>query len=154
MRLMIEKEAIVLIGVEFLIGIDPGINNGIAIYSKKTRKLESVGTLPLFQIFQAFLDPKIFLIKSHIAVYIENPNTWLPFKGTKSDNSRLQGAGAVKQTYKHITEFLDFHKIPYTPVKLQGGLKKTKSDTFKNITGYLKPTNEHGRDAAFLVWNR
>jgi len=89
-----------------------------------------------------------------IEVFIENPNTWVGFKGKKGNDARLQGAGAVKQTYRHIVEFLEDYAIPYTPTKLQGNLKKVSRDYFSKVTGYTDRTNEHARDAAMIVFKR
>jgi len=134
---------------DYVIGIDPGMNNGYAVWNPNTKQLESVCSVPLFRLFD-FINQlnKIYTLK----VRIENPNTWVPFKGTKQDNSRLQGAGSVKQTYRHIIEFLEDQKIEYATVKLQGTMKKMKQDKFKQYTGWNKVTNEHGRDGAMLVY--
>lgn len=134
---------------DYIIGIDPGMNNGYAVWNPKTKQLERVCSLPLHKLFSEIEQlNKIFTLK----VRIENPNTWIPFKGTKQDNSRLQGAGSVKQTYRHIIEFLEDQKIEYTTVKLQGTMKKMSSEEFKRLTGWNKVTNSHGRDSAMLVF--
>ena len=132
----------------YAIGIDPGVHNGMAIYCRQEKQLVAVNSLPLHELFE--------VLKSYAKiseVFIENPNTYIPFKNT-NQSARLQGAGAVKQTYKHITEFLEAHEIPFTATRLQGNIKKTDKATFQKLTGYLKPTNQHGRDAAFLCFQR
>lgn len=132
----------------YAIGIDPGIKNGIAIYCRQEKQLVAVNTLPLHELFE--------VLRSYAKlaeVYIENPNTYVPFKGVQQ-GARLQGAGAVKQTYKHIIHFLEAFEMPYKPTKLQGTFKKIPADKFQQITGFNGKTNEHGRDAAMIAFRR
>jgi hypothetical protein len=138
----------------YLIGIDPGIVNGFALYDRTSKTLWSVSSLKLHELFaELSKELKSGITYSPFHVFIEDPHTWHNFSGM-ADYSRLQGAGAVKQTYKHIIEFLEANSIPYTPTKLQGNMKKLKAEQFKQITGWDKPTNEHGRDAAMIVFGR
>lgn len=135
---------------DYMIGIDPGINVGYATWFVEDKLLCYVTSESLFKIFEWIAG----LNQTHsIKVRIENPNTWIGFKGQKRESFRLQGAGAVKQSYKHIIEFLEHHKIDYEPVRLQGSMKKLSAARFKELTGYTDRTNEHGRDAAMLVFN-
>lgn len=132
-----------------LIGIDPGINCGVAV--SENGKLTHVTSMRLYELFE-FMDS---LNHSEIKVYIENPNTWRPHgKNAFIDTNRLQGAGGVKQTYKHIVEYLINKKINHVPTSISGTLKKLKSPTFVSYTGWEKKTNEHGRDAAMIIFNR
>lgn len=132
----------------FCIGIDVGIINGFSVWDRQFKKLEDVFSCQLWELF-IYLD---FYNDRDVEVFIENPNTWKPFG--ISSKEKLQGAGAVKQTYKHIIEFLEFKKIPYTPTKIQGNLKKVNKVAFAKITQWGKVTNEHSRDAAMIVFNR
>jgi hypothetical protein len=139
-----------LASYRYAIGIDPGMNNGFAIYDRQLAEITHCTSLPLHVLFDTLKSWQ----KNEIEVFIENPNTWIGFKGKKADNARLQGAGAVKQTYRHIVEFLEDYGIPYTPTKLQGNLKKVSRDYFAKVTGYTDRTNEHARDAAMIVFKR
>jgi len=133
------------------IGIDCGINNGLAIWDTVIKEFVYLKTVDLHLLFEIV---KVYSETKDSHVFIENPNTWVKFKGTTNSNSRLQGAGAVKQTYKHIVQFLEYQSIPFTPTRLQGTFKKLSQETFKNITKYDKSTNEHSRDAGMLVFNK
>lgn len=135
-----------------LIGIDPGMNCGWA-ETNTNGKLIVIKTIKLWQLMiYLYSLPKPF--KEIVVIRIEDPNTWIPFKGQKHNASRLQGVGGVKQTYKHIIEFLEDNGFEYENTRIQGNYKKLTSAKFKQITGWNKPTNEHGRDAAMLVWDR
>lgn len=142
--------------MKLLIGIDPGAKNGFAVWNGK--ELTHIHTLLTFQVFEQIelhLEfPPHRVHPSEIHIYIENPHTWKPFRGVKMDSARLQGVGQVKARYNSIIEFLEAKKIPFTPVNLQGTMKKIKADYFKKLTGYTGQTNEHGRDAAMIVYGR
>ena len=139
-----------LASFRYAVGIDPGMHNGFAIYDRQLAVITHCNSMPLHVLFDTLKAWKI----NDIEVFIENPNTWVGFKGKKGNDARLQGAGAVKQTYRHIVEFLEDYGIPYTPTKLQGNLKKVSRDYFAKVTGYKDRTNEHARDAAMIVFKR
>ncbi len=148
-KVLTKKEVKDFFSPEIIVGIDPGIKSGYAALNKSTHKLIEVQTLKLFELFEALNSCP----KDRTTVYIENPNTYIPFGGKKIA-AQQQGAGAVKQTFKHIIEFLEDRKLKYITTKLQGTLKKKKADWFKEQTGWEGSTNEHGRDAALLIWGR
>lgn len=146
----------------YYIGIDPGIKTGLAVWNSEENKFQFVETWSLHKLFRIIgMFIRDFRAENDCLVFIENPNTFIPFKrikGKRIPKERIdgakQGAGAVKQTFKHIIEFLEDNKIPYQTTRLQGGLKKKSSDWFKQQTGWKERTDEHGRDSALLVWQR
>jgi hypothetical protein len=135
---------------KILIGIDPGIHNGFAQYDPATKTLTSVASKQTWEVIMA-LD----LLKdiADIHVYIENPKTWRPFGG-KDQSHRLKGAGSVTARFQAIEEYMTANKIAFTKTKIQGGIKKLDKQRFEAITGYKGKTNEHGRDAAMIVFGR
>jgi hypothetical protein len=142
-----------MIKPDYYIGIDPGIVCGLAFYRTWAKQFYSVRSCKLHELITAI---DTISKGNSIEVFIENPNTWVPFKNVSREVTEMKraGAGAVKQTFKHIIEFLEDNNIPYQTTRLQGNMKKMKSDKFKQMTGWDKPTNEHGRDAACLVFGR
>lgn len=137
----------------YKIGIDPGIKSGWASWDCIDKEFKVVKTMKLWEIFRALGSPFHF---DDTMVYIENPNTFIPFKNVPREeiDARKQGAGACKQTFKHIIEFLEDHNIPYQTTRLQGGLKKKSAQWFREQTKWEERTDEHGRDAALIVWGR
>lgn len=134
----------------YLLGVDPGIISGISIYDREIKKLIVVTSCTLHELFDIIRLRK----NEDIEVFIENPNTWIGFGNKKASDSKLQGAGAVKQTYRHIIEFLNDNDIPFTPTKLQGTLKKVTHEYFVKLTAWDGKSNSHGRDAALMVFNK
>jgi hypothetical protein len=138
---------------DYYVGIDPGIVCGLAFLKPHSQMLHSVRSCKLHELYTAI---EIMSKTNSLMVFIENPNTFIPFKNVSKEfiEMRRQGAGAVKQTYKHIIEFLEANSIPYRPTRLQGNAKKMTAAKFKQITGWDGSSNEHGRDAAMLVYGR
>ena len=136
----------------YAIGIDVGIVSGFAVFDRGEKRLIQVTSLKLFMLLERI---RAWANNNEIRVYIENPNTYRRFKGNEKQNSaKMAGSGAVKQTYKHIVELLEYDKIPFTPVSVIGTLKKLDAETFAKYTKWEGKTNEHGRDAAMIVFNR
>jgi hypothetical protein len=130
------------------VGIDPGVNTGLAIWNKGENKLE-LKTVKLHQAFDI-----IRSIKAQInALVIENPNLWNYFTDHKAARARLQGAGSVKRDFKAWQDFLADEQIPYCavrPDKKRNALG-TNKDHFARITGYTGQSSEHARVAAMLI---
>jgi len=78
---------------------------------------------------------------------------WIPKqKDEKAERGRNRGAGSVMRDAQIWEEFLDKYRIPYELVAPKNNKTKLKADYFKKITGWSLGTNEHGRDAAMLVF--
>jgi hypothetical protein len=135
-----------------LIGIDPGVVNGYAVYDPIEKKLISVTSGKTWEIL-SWLETDAALSKG-IKVFIEDPTTWKPFKGGKSQSHKLKGAGSVTARFKAILEYLEDNGISYVRVPIQGQIKKVDKEMFLKITGFEGKTNEHGRDAALMVYGR
>ena len=64
----------------------------------------------------------------------------------------LQGAGSIKRDCSIWAEFFAETGIQNFPVKPQAGGTKWTAKAFAKLTGWTERTNEHGRDAAMLVY--
>jgi hypothetical protein len=130
-----------------IIGIDPGKHNGYAeYYNGKLKTVTSLQTWAVISRLQSQILP--------YKVYIEDPTTWKPFKNTDSQSHKLKGAGSVTARFWAIVEYLEDHNIQFVKVPIQGTAKKMNAKMFEKVTGWAERTNEHGRDAAMLVFNR
>lgn len=132
------------------IGIDTGVNTGIAVW--QDGELQSVESMTITKAMR-----KILTLYPHkyTKLYIEDARKWIGFNGkTKSTDARLQGAGSVKRDAKIWEDWCKEHDYEVVFVKPMGkGLKKSAED-FKRITGWKGRTNEHSRDAAMIVYGR
>jgi hypothetical protein len=135
---------------QFKIGIDPGIKCGFAIFDSKDCVLTRVKCFKMYELLDTL--GRLGKDGDHY-VFIENPNSYMAFK-SKLNTSKLKGAGAVKQTYKHIIEMMEDMDIPYSNTSVMSKTNKLDAETFKKYTKWEGVTNEHSRDAAMLVFNR
>ena len=129
-----------------LIGVDPGVNTGIAVYSE--------GALQLVESCSA-IKAETFILKTvseceNVKVLIEDARlrTWFGSAGRE----RLKGVGSVNRDCSRWEEFCEHHQIEYQLIHSKNNKTKIKATEFKRITGWSKRTNEHGRDAAMLVY--
>ena len=131
-----------------LIGIDPGHTTGYAEWCLDARKLIDVRSGRIDEVMEHVL------MRASIAnrVIFEDARLrkWLGGKGIEA----LQGAGSIKRDCTIWAEFLGARNIPYHAIAPQKGATKWAAPTFAKATGWLPRTNEHGRDAALLVYGR
>ena len=131
-----------------LIGIDPGVNTGLAVYSHKKLQLAESCTAVKAECFVL----KTIKEGEDVKLYIEDARKrkWFGSKGREV----LQGVGSVKRDSQRWQEFAEHHKIEFELIAPKDNKTKLKSATFKKITGWDGRTNEHGRDAAMLIFGR
>ncbi len=133
------------------IGIDTGVNTGVAVWQDGgLLAVESMTITQAMKFIQDF-DNKRGIVK----LYIEDARKWIGFHGkTKATQARLQGAGSVKRDAQIWEDWCKENGYEVVFVKPMGkGLKKS-ADEFKRITGWQGRTNEHARDAAMIVYGR
>lgn len=128
------------------IGIDPGVNTGVAVWDSNSKKFLSIETMPILQAISTvnvYRDAVIIIEDARQRKWFGN-----------SGKERLQGAGSIKRDCQIWQEFLESNEITHYWVAPKNN--KTKLDTmqFKQITGYVGRTNVHGRDAAMLTYGR
>jgi len=140
-----------------LIGIDTGVHTGYAEYDTKAKKLIEVCSLQIHQAMERIATMKRLHQNSDgIKVRVEDPRqrTWF---GTERmprelERKKLQGVGSVKRDASIWDDYLKELGVPYEMVAPRYNVTKLTSETFKRYTGWTKKTNEHGRDAAGLIF--
>lgn len=132
---------------DLLIGIDPGVHTGIAIWNGNVLLLcKSVN------IIEAILCVIELNRKHSIKVYFEDARQrhWFGSSGRE----KLLGAGSVRRDSQIWETCCVTLGIPYQMVAPKDNMTKLNAKVFKMYTGYDGKTNEHGRDAAMLVFKR
>lgn len=140
----------------YIIGVDPGVLTGLAIYNRPTKTIHLLtsGTLLEMQyILQTH--PWNKLIKfGQVFVRMEDARlrTWVPYQKTESrERGRREGAGYVKAHCAVWEDWFNIVGIPFELVAPKNNKTKVDADYFKKLTSYDKRTNDHERDAAMLV---
>lgn len=128
------------------IGLDIGTNTGVALAIDG--ELREVFSTTILGAFDYVLEHK------EAKFYIEDARK-LKWGGyNKGNTGRLQGAGSVKRDASIWEEFMEKHGLDYVLVDPRSNRKKVDAKLFQRITGYEGRTNEHGRDAAMMVFRR
>ena len=132
---------------EFVIGIDPGVTTGYAVWCTTEKKLIIVSSSIRCEIEDRI---KSISEKSKILVRFEDARmrTWFG----QSGREKLQGAGSIKRDSQLWEEWLTYYNIPFQKVAPKNNKTKISSSLFKSLTKFNNPTNEHSRDAAMLVF--
>lgn len=128
---------------KIIIGIDSGVNTGVAIWDCIEQRLYFVGSMQIHQAMELVLQSNPALVRVEDA----RKRKWV-----KGGREKLQGAGSVKRDAKIWEDFLKDKKIVFEMVAPKDNTTKLDADSFKYRTGWLKPTNNHGRDAGMLVF--
>lgn len=134
-----------------LIGVDVGVKTGIAIYDRKEKELLDVRTVKIHQAFD-IVKRQYAMNSQNIEVYFEDARKRVWFGN--SGREKLQGAGSVKRDSKIWEDFLTDYNISFQMIPPSRNTTKLNAKVFKVITKYNKQTNEHGRDAAMLVYGK
>lgn len=135
---------------DYFIGIDCGVNTGIAFWDKRNKKFITIGCV---KIHEAFEKVAIFnqMFAGRVLVRVEDARlrTWFPKNVGKE---QLQGAGSIKRDAKIWEDFLEDLKIDYELVAPKNNKTKVTAPYFKKLTKWEQKTNVHARDGAMLVF--
>lgn len=149
-----------------LIGLDPGKETGVAVWDCQGFRFLHIGSMPIHRTMVYVLewysgwrgaqqDANGQRAQVPMLVVWEDARLrrWgfdkMDEKAAKYGNAVREGAGAAKRDAQIWQDFLDDHSIPHLPKKPH----KTKqdADAFNRVAGGKFRTNEHTRDAGFLV---
>lgn len=133
--------------IDFIIGIDTGVNTGIASYNTSEQKLEMVDCMKIHDAIQ-YVSTMNYVGAIFVRVEDARKRKWFGNSGKE----RLKGAGSVCRDAKIWEDFLTDYKIPFEMVAPKDNVTKLNAATFKKVTGWKGKTNEHGRDAAMLCY--
>ncbi len=131
---------------ELLIGIDAGVNTGIAIWDTGESKFISVSSCTILNAIR-----QVHQLRDRIKSVIVEDARQVQYNTSKA---KAQGAGSVKRDCKIWEEFLVEAKIPHKFVRPSKSITKWDKNRFKAVTGWKGITNEHGRDAGMLIFGR
>ena len=133
-----------------IVGIDPGVHTGFAVWDVDSRRLQEVATMP---IVQAMIRVQSFAFEPEHAlqmVVFEDARlrTWFGAKGREA----LQGAGSIKRDCQVWVEWFERLGCAYRAVSPKAKGPKLDAARFAKLTGWEGRTSEHARDAAMLVF--
>lgn len=132
---------------DFVVGIDPGVHTGVAVWDRDAQQLLRVDCMSIIDAMDLL---EVLRREARLEVRIEDARlrTWFANKGREA----LQGAGSIKRDCAVWESWLKARKVAYRAVKPMSGATKLTAQQFSRLTGWSGRTNEHGRDAAMLVF--
>ena len=138
-----------------VIGIDTGVNTGIATWNVASRRFELIATTSI-HIAIMYVQNMVDTHGCKVLVRIEDARlrTWYQsnYKTRDEERKMLQGVGSVKRDAKIWEDFLTDIGIPFEMTHPKSSVTKLYDLSFRKLTKYSKRTSEHSRDAAMLVF--
>ena len=141
-----DDAAVTQIPAYLFIGIDTGVNTGLAIWDKRNKKLLRVSCVKIHDAMEVVRD---FKSTARIRVEDARLRKWLP---KDKGRDQLQGAGSIKRDASIWEDFLRSLGADFEMVAPKNNKTKLDARQFQMITGWHEKTNEHARDAAMLVY--
>lgn len=132
----------------YFIGIDTGVNTGMAVWDSVLNCFVFVESMAIHTAMERVKALVSATNLQGVFIRVEDARKWT--HGT--DAIRAQGAGSVKRDAKIWDDFLSELGAYYEMVRPNKFFTKWDAVKFRQLTGYDKTTNGHGRDAATLVW--
>jgi hypothetical protein len=130
-----------------IIGIDPGVKTGLAIWNREHKSMIIIYSSGILQVMKCVLNHKDQVLK--VRMEDARKRKWFG----KTDREVLQGAGSIKRDCQIWEEFFELHNISFELVAPKNNKTKLDAKLFSKLTGWVGRTNEHERDAAMLVYN-
>ena len=138
-----------------VVGIDPGQNTGLAVWDTVSRSFLDIRCSGIVDAMR-YLNELQATRQIGLLVFEDaRKRKWLPReKSLKEFKGRAMGAGSVRRDSAIWEEYCRTYAVPFVMVAPRPGMTKLTDNYFQGITGYDRRTNEHGRDAAMLVFGR
>ena len=138
-----------------VVGIDPGIHTGLAVWDTSSRQFLEIRTVGIVAAMEYLSEIRQDRGIGLLVFEDARQRTWIPReKDIRQVKGRAMGAGSVKRDCSIWEDFCKDYGIPYwakPPVK---GATKVSAEYFKMVSHYTGRTSEHSRDAAMLVIGR
>lgn len=144
----------------YSLGIDPGVNTGICLFDRTTRKIAVLATIDFWGVFD-FLDALYAIMPvESITVVIENSALNKPTFSKAGGNTALKMQKISRNVGFNQRESIllieGIRRLGYEvkeirPSGKKGEKRKWTKEVFENLTGWKKQSSQHSRDAAMLV---
>lgn len=138
-----------------VVGIDPGIHTGLAVWDTSTRQFLEIRTVGIVAAMEYLSEIRQDRGIGLLVFEDARQRTWIPReKDIRQVKGRAMGAGSVKRDCSIWEEWCKAKGIQFIATRPKTGLTKLTDAYFRGLTGYDRRTNDHGRDAAMLVFQR
>lgn len=133
-----------------VIGLDPGLNAGIAIYENgKLTELLTIEPINLADIFSHYSGEPLFIVFEDSRL---QSHVWVPSQSKGVAANIARKIGMVDAWCYMIERLCENYDIAYMRISPKAKGEKLNAEDFKRITGWTEKSNQHERDAAMVAW--
>ena len=133
-----------------VIGLDPGLNAGIAIYEDgKLTELLTIEPINLADIFSHYSGEPLFIVFEDSRL---QSHVWVPSQSKGVAANIARKIGMVDAWCYMIERLCENYDIAYMRISPKAKGEKLNAEDFKRITGWTEKSNQHERDAAMVAW--
>lgn len=141
----------------FFIGIDCGVDTGLALYHRFNKNLLVCETLAIHVAMARVRDWRETIQVTGIEIFVRVEDArlrkWIPRqKNEKAEKGLREGAGSVKRDAKIWEDYLTDLGMKFEMVPPKDNATKMDEAVFRSMTGFKGRTSNHARDAAALVY--
>lgn len=138
-----------------VVGIDPGMNTGLAVWDTSHRQFLDIRCSGIVDAMRYLAELQQTRQIGLVVFEDARKRKWIPREKNLSEfRGRAMGAGSVKRDCSIWEEWCNTFAIPFVSPPPRQGMTKWTDESFRGVTGYDRRTNQHGRDAALLVFGR
>jgi hypothetical protein len=132
-----------------LIGIDPGVHTGLAIWGRDEQKFVEIKTMTILEAINRVSLEVVTNETGDVEIWFEDARLRKWFGN--SGREKLQGAGSVKRDCAIWEELCKSLAVSYKAIAPKNNKTKVPAVHFNKFSGWQGRTSEHARDAAMLV---
>lgn len=134
--------------MKIILGIDPGTHTGLAVIQDgKLYQLQTIHPLDIATMLAQLSPSRVVFEDSRLTSHLFTTN-----KKAAVAKSMARKVGQVDMVCGLIVEACARLGIPAHGISPKGKGAKLKAEPFKELTGWVGPSNEHERDAATVAW--
>lgn len=134
--------------MSIVIGIDPGINTGVAVFiDGRLTRLETIHPAEVAAYIQAAQPSRVVFEDSRLQSHV-----WTNSHSRAAAAKLARNVGEVDAWCRLIAHACGKLGIPAHGVSPKGKGAKMDADSFRELTGWQGRTNAHERDAAMVCW--
>jgi hypothetical protein len=131
-----------------VIGIDPGVNTGVALFTNgKLLSLQTIQPIDIQDCVKRSFADLIVFEDSRLQSAV-----WVPSKNKAVANNIARKIGQVDALCSLIEEICRRWEIKFMRVSPKAKGAKMNSEDFNLFTGWEHRSNQHERDAAMVAW--
>jgi len=131
-----------------VVGIDPGVNTGVACYGNgKLLSLQTIQPIDIQEYIKESFSDLIVFEDSRLQSAV-----WVPSKNKAVANNIARKIGQVDALCSLIEETCNRWEIKFMRVSPKAKGSKMNAEDFNKLTGYTARSNQHERDAAMVAW--